>query len=282
MLVFLAFLISAIVAFASGDARILTFEKSIVTLILGVVFLITTLPIKFRGSRFKPFMLLVIKQLLPLGNINPNLVQRDVIPGSDATANGQQQYTMTSNTKPINAVHPFEAQGPAEENMVNKTPVDATPEPTTANRSMSKVSNTTDLESHKPIRRRSRFNKMIMRQLFGDTSGPLIDKYDWMYFHSERFKFDITFLTLWWGFILFMEFIIRLALVLSPMSLDQVVTYANIAFGIICAVGGVVSIIYLFFRFKGTKAEVDAKLRAEGLVDEEGMMMIEAENEFDM
>jgi hypothetical protein len=189
---------------------------------------------------------------------------------------------MTSNTKPINAVHPFEAHGSAEENMVNKTPVDATPESTTANRSVSKVTNTTDLESHKPIRRRSRFNKMIMRQLFGDTSGPLIDKYDWMYFHSERFKFDITFLTLWWGFILFMEFIIRLALVLSPMSLDQVVTYANIAFGIICAVGGVVSIIYLFFRFKGTKAEVDAKLRAEGLVDEEGMMIIEAENEFDM
>ncbi|GAB5586370.1 hypothetical protein Unana1_01270 [Umbelopsis nana] len=284
ILVFLAFLISAIVAFASGDARILTFEKSIVTLILGVVFIITTLPIKFGKARFKPFMLLVIKQLIPLGSINPSLVQREIVPRSEEV-NGQQQYTTTSNAKPLNSVHPADPQCiSTQEKTGNKTPMDSTaPTENGTARSAHTVTTTNDLVCHKPSRRRSKFNRIIMRQLFGDTSGPLIDKYDWMYVHSKRFRHDITFLTLWWGFILFLEFIIRLALVLSPtISLDQVVTFANIAFGVICAVGGVVSIIYLFFRFKGTKAEVDVRLQEEGLVDEEGMMLIEAEYELDI
>lgn len=132
---------------------------------------------------------------------------------------------------------------------------------------------------NKKLRKRSKLNRMIVASLFGETYGPSMDKYDWMYQNSKRFRFDITALTLWWGFILFLEFIIRLAMVVSPMGLDQVVTYANIAFGVICAVGGVTSIIYLFFRFKKTKAEVDMRLNEEGLVDEAGMMLIAEERE---
>jgi hypothetical protein len=276
--VFLAFLVSAIVAFASGDARILTFEKSIVTLILGVGFLITVLPIKFRSVRLKPFMLLVIKQLVPLGTINPSLVYG---PANVASVEPvDQQYTNTTNVKPINSVHPAEQQSPNEKPIGNAP--DATPEGNGFKRD-SISTNKHDLESNKrPNRRRSRFNKYIMAQLFGDTTGSAVDKYDWMYENSHRFRFDITFLTIWWGFILFLEFIIRLALVLSPVSLDQVVTYANIAFGVICAIGGVVSIIYLFYRFKGTKTQVDERLRETRLVDEEGMMLIQAEEDLDM
>ncbi|KAI8581434.1 hypothetical protein K450DRAFT_298796 [Umbelopsis ramanniana AG] len=278
ILVFLAFLVSAIVAFASGDARILTFEKSIVTLILGVGFIITVLPIKFRSVRLKPFMLLVIKQLIPLGNINPSLVYGSANVTSVEPVD--QQYTNTTNVKPINSVHPAEQELPNEK--PNGNAPDATPEENEIQRD-STATNNYDLETNRrPNRRRSRFNKYIIRQLFGDTTGPSIDKYDWMFEHSHRFRFDITFLTLWWGFILFLEFIIRLALVLSPISLDEVVTYANIAFGVICAVGGVVSIIYLFFRFKSTKAQVDERLREARLVDEEGMMLILAEEDLDV
>lgn len=274
---FLAFLVSAIVAFASGDARILTFEKSIVTLILGVLFIITVLPIKFRSVRLKPFMLLVVKQLVPLGTINPSLVYGPT--NSTSVEPVDQQYTNTNNVKPINSVHPAELQ-PNEKPSDNA--IDATPEENGVTRD-SIATNNRDLESNKlPNRRRSRFNKYIMASLFGHTTGPSVDKYDWMYQNSHRFRFDITFLTLWWGFILFLEFIIRLALVLSPVSLDQVVTYANIAFGVICAIGGVVSIVYLFFRFRGTKAQVDERLREERLVDEEGMMLILAEEDLDM
>ncbi|KAG2189302.1 hypothetical protein INT44_004444 [Umbelopsis vinacea] len=279
ILVFLAFLVSAIVAFASGDARILTFEKSIVTLILGVGFIITVLPIKFRSVRLKPFMLLVIKQLIPLGNINPSLVYG---PANVASVEPvDQQYTNTTNAKAMNSIHPAEQELPNEK--PNGNALGATPEENGIKRD-STATNNHDLETNRrSIRRRSRFNKYIVRQLFGDpTTGSSIDKYDWMFENSKRFRFDITFLTLWWGFILFLEFIIRLALVLSPISLDQVVTFANIAFGVICAVGGVVSIIYLFFRFKPTKAQVDERLREERLVDEEGMMLILAEEDFDM
>lgn len=222
-------------------------------------------------------MLLVVKQLVPLGTINPSLVYGPT--NSASVEPVDQQFTSTNNVKPINSVHPAEMQ-PNEKPADNA--IGATPEENGVTKD-SIATNNLDLENNKrPNRRRSKFNKYIMAQLFGNTTGPSVDKYDWMYQNSHRFRFDITFLTIWWGFILFLEFIIRLALVLSPVSLDQVVTYANIAFGVICAIGGVVSIIYLFFRFKGTKAQVDERLREERLVDEEGMMLIEAEEQLDM
>ncbi|KAG2185915.1 hypothetical protein INT43_002353 [Umbelopsis isabellina] len=290
ILVFLAFLISAVVAFASGDARILTFEKSLVTLILGVGFIITCLPIKSKKFRLKPFMLLIIKQLVPLGTINPYLVQRDIAPQKQATGEdqnfnttGDQQFA-NNQSKFSNAVHPTDTDPTSEGHTAIKmdTPVAAdaqTGRHTTFSAQSANTMNSQQSEQKKKQRKRSKLNRMIFSSLFGESYGPSMDKYDWMYQNSKRFRFDITALTLWWGFILFLEFIIRLAMVVSPMGLDQVVTYANIAFGVICAVGGVTSIIYLLFRFKKTKAEVDTKLNEEGLVDEAGMMLIAEEKE---
>jgi hypothetical protein len=273
----LAFLISAIVAFASGDARILTFEKSIVTLILGIGFIITVLPIKFKSTRLKPFILLVVKQLVPLGTINPSLVQHP----TDATSVELVDQEYATSVIPMKAVHPTDVEVRNEKPIGNYNGTAAEESAFTTTSTM--ITHTNDLETKtRQGRLHSRFNKYIMAQLFGDTTGPSMDKYDWMYENSKRFRFDITLLTLWWGFILFLEFIIRLAMVLSPLSLDQVVTYANIAFGVICAVGGVATIIYLLFRFKGTKAQVDERLCEEGLVDDEGMMLIQAEQDLNL
>ncbi|CAM0134888.1 hypothetical protein VKS41_000541 [Umbelopsis sp. WA50703] len=279
ILVFLAFLISAIVAFASGDARILTFEKSIVTLILGVGFIITCLPIKSKKFRLKPFMLLIIKQLVPLGTINPSLVQRDIAPMRQTT--GQDQQFTTTQSKSGNAVHPTDTDPTSEGHTAIKMdpPVNSPTGKTSTFSAKSANTMNSQLSQEKKLRKRSKLNRMIVASLFGETFGPSMDKYDWMYQNSKRFRFDITALTLWWGFILFLEFIIRLAMVLSPLGLDQVVTYANIAFGVICAVGGAFSVVYLLFRFKTTKAEVDRRLNEEGLVDEAGMMLIAEEKE---
>jgi hypothetical protein len=275
------------VAFASGDARILTFEKSIVTLILGVGFIITCLPIKSKKFRLKPFMLLIIKQLVPLGTINPSLVQRDIAPMRQTTGQDQQftttedQQFTTTQSKSGNAVHPTDTDPTSEGHTAIKMdpPVNSPTGKTSTLSAKSANTMNSQLSQEKKLRKRSKLNRMIVASLFGETFGPSMDKYDWMYQNSKRFRFDITALTLWWGFILFLEFIIRLAMVLSPLGLDQVVTYANIAFGVICAVGGAFSVVYLLFRFKTTKAEVDRRLNEEGLVDEAGMMLIAEEKE---
>lgn len=235
-------------------------------------------------------MLLIVKQLVPLGTINPSLVQRDIAPKrqttgdeQNLTTNGDQQLSNTQ-SKFSNAVHPTDTDPTSEGHTAIKmdTPIAAdaqTGRHTTFSANTADTMNSQQSEKKGKLRKRSRLNRMIFSSLFGESYGPSMDKYDWMYQNSKRFRFDITALTLWWGFILFLEFIIRLAMVVSPMGLDQVVTYANIAFGVICAVGGVTSIIYLLFRFKKTKAEVDQRLNEEGLVDEAGMMLIAEEKE---
>ncbi|RKO84630.1 hypothetical protein BDK51DRAFT_37349, partial [Blyttiomyces helicus] len=72
-LVFFAFAVSGIVAAATDNARLLLFEKSLVTSILGVVFLISLAhgSVTWRGRRiaFVPLILIIVKEIMPIGDL---------------------------------------------------------------------------------------------------------------------------------------------------------------------------------------------------------------------
>jgi len=193
LLVFCAFGISAVVAIASGDPRILVFEKSMVTAVLGVIFLISLAPIKIRprdrcctpcrkGFVLKPFLFYVVRQMVPLGKL-------------------------------------------------------CTEEKTVV----------------QPKRR---------------------DKYDWLFENIPTFKRLMFNLTIFWGIGFFIEFVGRLAMVLSPLSLDQVVLYANIFFAVVMVALIVSSGIYAVYALKQTDRDIEEWLSQ----NERHMMLGEEDN----
>jgi len=156
ILVFCAFAISAVVAIVTGDPRILVFEKSIVTAVLGVVFLVSLIPFKIKSCRggkpfvMKPFLYWVLQQVFPLGQI-------------------------------------IDPAGTNEEE----------------------------------------------------------NKYTWLWEQIVVFRKMLFAITAIWGIGFFVEFIGRLAMALSPMTLDQVVLWANVFFAIVIALLILGSVVYV-------------------------------------
>ncbi|PRP83584.1 hypothetical protein PROFUN_09133 [Planoprotostelium fungivorum] len=179
LLVFIAFGISAAIAVVTGDPRILIFEKSIVTAVMGVIFLLTLIPMRIRahkrgcsickrGFQLKPFLFYILKQMLPLGTIQ---IGEDVVEG--------------------------------------------------------------------------------------DEIG---NKYDWLYEQIREFRKFIFVTTLLWGIGFFIEFIGRLAMVLSPLSLDEVVLYANIFFVVVIVILILSTVLYLIYAKKYIQNELEGWL----------------------
>lgn len=188
--VFVAFAISAIVAVATRNGRILIFEKSVVTFILGIVFFISLIP--FTIPRFwskdktplqvKPLVLIVGKQLLPLGDMNKQT-----------------------------------------------------------------------------------------------TGGVEITRWDWMYDTIPRFRRECRILTAVWAFGLIAEFLGRMGMYLSVLTLDQVVLYANVYFGVILGILVIITIVYMFWVRKKVLSGVEAWLENEGWKDGAGGVNVEME-----
>ncbi|KAJ3038704.1 hypothetical protein HK097_003085 [Rhizophlyctis rosea] len=70
LLVFVAFAISAIVAATTSNARLLVMEKALVTSVLGLVFLLTLIPVRItlkgRKRELRPVLFYMIKQMVPM------------------------------------------------------------------------------------------------------------------------------------------------------------------------------------------------------------------------
>jgi len=176
LLVFSAFAISGVIAIVTGDPRILVFEKSIVTAVMGVIFGVSLIPIRLKprkkgcgpclnGFKLKPLMFYLFKQVLPLGTVQ---VGEDIVESQD-------------------------------------------------------ISN----------------------------------KYDWLYKEIRTFRSVVFFVTLLWSIGFMIEFIGRLAMVLSPLSLDDVVLYSNVFFAVVIVLLIIVTALYILQLRKPLLAETE-------------------------
>ncbi|TPX37544.1 hypothetical protein SmJEL517_g00617 [Synchytrium microbalum] len=174
IMAFLAFTISAVIALATGDARILLLEKSVVTAVLGSVFLITLIPFHFDYKRkgekkrfyIRPAIHFIVMELIPL-------------------------------------------------------------------------------------------ETAVICPARGAKPAIIWDRWDKLYTTNKRYAFDVLVLTIVWGIVLFIEFLGRLFMVLSPLDVDQVVAYGNIWFAVVAALGALITVIYLIPMLKRFNPSLD-------------------------
>ncbi|TPX31967.1 hypothetical protein SeLEV6574_g08497 [Synchytrium endobioticum] len=181
IMAFLAFTISAVVALATGDARVLLLEKSIVTGVLGTCFLITLAPIQFTYTKgvnkyfeSRPAVHFIIQELVPLE-------QAIIVPAR------------------------------------------------------------------------------------GNKPAVIWDRWEKIYTKQTRYAFDVVVLTALWGVILFLEFLGRFFMVMSPMDVDQVVQYGNLWFALCSVIGAIITALYVLpmvKRFSPQLEELEDQVEA--------------------
>ncbi|KAJ3022413.1 hypothetical protein HKX48_006230 [Thoreauomyces humboldtii] len=221
LLVAVAFAISAVVAAVTSNARLLVFEKSVVTVILGFVFLFTLLPIRghYKGRLriMHPMVFTIVSQIVPLGDVE--ILEETASMGSlsDYTASDTSSIR-TSDT--ANAVPPRDVRGQVHP---ESSRGDVQPD-----NSAEELMETNDTSVEKP---------------YEDT--PLrCSKWIFLFATSKRMRFDMRLLTAFWGCALIVEFLGRLIMVLSPLSISNVVLFSNVYFAVVLILGCIITIAY--------------------------------------
>ncbi|KAI8087818.1 uncharacterized protein B0P05DRAFT_465171 [Gilbertella persicaria] len=77
VLMLMGFVVSAILAFVQSDPKLYLLRESAMTLAMGLMLLITLLPLRWRHHVLKPFMFYVARQIAISSNVlmNPNTVR---------------------------------------------------------------------------------------------------------------------------------------------------------------------------------------------------------------
>ncbi|KAJ3043680.1 hypothetical protein HDV00_004453 [Rhizophlyctis rosea] len=235
LLVFVAFAISAVVAATTNNARLLVMEKALVTSVLGLVFVLTLIPVRvtWKGRKrvLRPVIFYMIRQMVPMGAVM-------VVPVGDGEASVESEGGRDP-----------EGTEAGRRDVVGSDAPQSVPY-------LNHQSSSTTLHSSS--------SSSISSHL--DSSGQPTDKWNVLWRSSHRIRFDFRFLTALWGILLLVEFAGRLAMVLiTAISIDDLVLFANIFFGVVLVVGVVVTVWYGW----GMKRRVHEEVARWGLVESE-------------
>jgi len=250
LLVFIAFGISGIVAATTGDARILVFEKSLVTSVLGVIFLLTLIPFRCCARRrirkrydengellkyhepftLRPILFYLAQEYVPLSLMvtpeeTPALVAalkkkaEFIKEHSDMSmdhvtfaVNIQERNHSTTRATSLNNV------GNERHNNSMSTNTSSTSTPSAPSPPSSPLSSRQP-EVVLPISERDIelvANDLVKPEEINDLT------WNYLWEGSNKIRKDIRILTFIWGIGLLLEFIGRLWMVFSSLTLDQV------------------------------------------------------------
>ncbi|KAI8591987.1 hypothetical protein BDZ88DRAFT_328098 [Geranomyces variabilis] len=270
LLVFVAFAISAIVAATIHSTRALVFEKSLVTVVLGVLFFVTLIPMKFtwRGERMhtSPMIFLILKQFLPLGDV-------EVLDAaaSDASDSDTDSDTCTQTdadepaegaTVPSNAEQKT-AAGSASHSLGPSQPLATPPAVSHSKQQVYPESSLDEIETPAGSSE-SLAPKDVINSKIAIAPGETVrmSKWDFLYRTSRRLRYDMRVLTVFWGAVLIVEMIGRVIMVISPLSDDNVVLYANVWFAVILILGIIVTVIYAIFMRRRIRKSIASREQA--------------------
>ncbi|KAJ3163690.1 hypothetical protein HDU86_000284 [Geranomyces michiganensis] len=274
LLVFVAFAISAIVAATIHSTRALVFEKSLVTVVLGVLFFVTLIPMKFtwRGQPMhtSPMIFLILKQFLPLGDVE--VLHTAAGDASDSESDTESD-TRTQTTDP-DGVDKSEKSttlttGAPQSGAIADLPSPAitaasqppAPPPAVSHGSKPQVHPELSLST---IETPAGSSQSLVSNSAVNAKAPTesvrMSKWDFLYTTSRHLRYDMRLLTIFWGGVLIVEMIGRVVMVISPLSDDNVVLYANVWFAVILILGIIMTVIYaIFMRRRIRKTIADSE-----------------------
>ncbi|KAJ3180883.1 hypothetical protein HDU87_001523 [Geranomyces variabilis] len=275
LLVFVAFAISAIVAATIHSTRALVFEKSLVTVVLGVLFFVTLIPMKltWRGERMhtSPMIFLILKQFLPLGDVEVLDTAASDASDSDTESDTCTQTDAEESAKGVVAVPSNEEQkaaaaGSASPSLGPSQP-SATP-PAVSSHSKQQVYPESSLDEIETPAGSSESltpkDSIIDSKAAAAAPGETVrmSKWDFLYSNSRRLRYDMRVLTIFWGAVLIVEMIGRVIMVISPLSDDSVVLYANVWFAVILIIGIIATVIYAIFMRRRIRKSIASREQA--------------------